>query len=71
MNDKRFFSLEEAAPYYGYHTANALRMAFRRGTFPKQFLKRMGKRKILVDCPSLDAWIGQRDSKMQQGELFA
>lgn len=70
MTEKRFFPLEDAAHYYGYRSGNALRMAFRRGAFPKEYLKRLGARKILIDVPNLDDWISKRDSKLQQGELF-
>lgn len=70
LSERRFFTLEEAAPFYGYQSANSLRMAFSRGTFPQQFLRHLGKRKILVDRAGLDEWIARSGPKLKQGELF-
>ena len=56
-------SLKVAAVHLGASSANALRMRFDRGIYPKRFLVHLTPNKLGVDLHAILAWIrwGSRD----------
>lgn len=60
MTTERFLTLKEAAPLFGYPSADAIRRAFERKILPDACLVRIGSRTLRVDVTRLTEWLRNR-----------
>lgn len=62
MSTERFLTLFDAAPIFGYPSADAMRRAFERKILPASCLLRLARRTIRVDVERLKAWYRGRQA---------